>query len=368
MVGGGIVGLAHALALAKSGRRVVLFERTSPAVGASVRNFGLVWPVGQPGGPRHERAMRSRAIWADVATAAGLHMAETGSLHLAYRQDEWAVLEEFAATQNGSAHGRRLLSAGETLRRSPSVHAEGLMGSFWSPTECTVDPRQAIREIPGYLARVHGVHLAYATTVLRVSLPVVETTAGAWSVDHVIVCSGQDFETLYPDVFAAADITRCKLQMLRTVPQPADWALGPALCAGLTLAHYDSFKGCGSLAALKARLAAEFPFAAEHGIHVLLSQTSRGELTIGDSHHYGPTVDPFDRTDIDEEILAHLGAFFHAPDPRIAERWHGVYPKMTNGASELVRIPEPGVRIVNGLGGAGMTLSFGLAEEVAASL
>jgi len=51
----------------------------------------------------------------------------------------------------------------------------------------------------------------------------------------------------------------------------------------------------------------------------------------------------------------------------ISERWYGVYPKFQGGLN-LVIEPEPGVTVVNGLGGAGMTLSFGLAEEIIGKL
>lgn len=45
------------------------------------------------------------------------------------------------------------------------------------------------------------------------------------------------------------------------------------------------------------------------------------------------------------------------------QSWHGIYPKMTNGAYELIVDIEPGVTLINGLGGNGMTLSFGLCEQ-----
>ena len=45
IVGGGIAGLAHAYMALRKGYRVVLFEREEFAVGASVRNFGLIWRI-----------------------------------------------------------------------------------------------------------------------------------------------------------------------------------------------------------------------------------------------------------------------------------------------------------------------------------
>ncbi|WP_462219906.1 FAD-dependent oxidoreductase [Ferruginibacter sp.] len=48
----------------------------------------------------------------------------------------------------------------------------------------------------------------------------------------------------------------------------------------------------------------------------------------------------------------------------MAETWHGIYPKLTNGDTEIFFSPDPGVYVLNGVGGAGMTLSFGLAEEM----
>jgi D-hydroxyproline dehydrogenase subunit beta len=104
------------------------------------------------------------------------------------------------------------------------------------------------------------------------------------------------------------------------------------------------------------------PFCVHNGIHVLLSQTSLGELTIGDSHEYGLAPSPFDREEINRAILDYLGTFASAPTFAIAERWHGIYPKLP-GKTEFIATPEKGVTIVNGLGGAGMTFSFGLAEE-----
>ncbi len=363
VIGAGIVGLAFAYAYAKRGKRVVLLERSDMAVGASVRNFGLVWPIGQKAGPVAERAMRSAALWQEVIDRARLWHSPTGSLHLAYADDEFAVLNEYLDSQT-EKYGRQLLTPEQVRARSSYASIKGLVGGLWSPTERMVDSRQAIRAIPGMLREQFQVELCFGATVLEIDLPQIRTTDGTvWRVAEAVVCSGTDFETLYPGWFRASGLARCKLQMMRTTPVAGKILLEPALCSGLTLQHYDCFAECPSLPALRRRLQVELPFHCEHGIHVLISQTPRGEFTVGDSHTYGPTPEPFDREDIYVAILEYLQRFTNLPPSSIAERWHGVYAKRPGGTEWMVQ-PAEGVRVVTGLGGSGMTLAFGLAEEV----
>jgi glycine/D-amino acid oxidase-like deaminating enzyme len=95
VVGGGIVGLAHAWMAAERGLRVVVLERTAIAQGASVRNFGMLWPIGQPSGELYEIAMRSREYWLRLGNSGVVEIEQCGSIHVAYQSDELAVLEEF---------------------------------------------------------------------------------------------------------------------------------------------------------------------------------------------------------------------------------------------------------------------------------
>jgi hypothetical protein len=119
---------------------------------------------------------------------------------------------------------------------------------------------------------------------------------------------------------------------------------------------------CSTLPALKERIATETPEYDRWGIHGLVSQTTQGELTLGDSHEYGLAVDIFNKDEIDQLMLRYISTFLDAPDLSIAERWYGVYAKHPE-KPYLTLEPAPGVRIVTSPGGAGMTLSFGIAER-----
>ena len=71
VIGGGIVGIAHAVAALERGMRVAMIERDGVCRAASVRNFGMLWPIGQRPGADEARALRSLDAWSKLAPLAG---------------------------------------------------------------------------------------------------------------------------------------------------------------------------------------------------------------------------------------------------------------------------------------------------------
>lgn len=368
VIGAGIVGLATARALSLKGYQVTVIERTQKAVGASVRNFGMVWPIGQPDGVLYNRAIRSKEIWKEIADSIGIWYDEVGSLHLAYHDDEWVVLRELY--ESFSANGRpvKLLDAAAILQSYKGINPDNLRGGLYSSTEMIVDPREAIAKVPEYLSDYLGVNFIWNTTITEIHGNSLKAGNQLFHADLVFVCSGPDLETLYPDLFADQPITKCKLQMMRFAPAETDWRIGTSICGGLSLIHYHSFKAAASLHKLKSRYNAEMQEYLDNGIHVMVSQNERGELTVGDTHEYAHTFDPFDQVALNDKVLDYLKTFAMSSDWQMVQNWHGIYPKMTNSATELLLHPNPNVYILNGLGGNGMTLSFGLAEETINSI
>jgi len=365
IIGAGIVGLATARALKLKGYRVTVIDRTDKAVGASIRNFGMIWPIGQPSGKLFNRALRSREIWQEMANAADISYDPCGSLHVAYHKDEWEVLQELQSIFSAENRNTQLYSPTHISNQFSGIQDHNLLGGLYSPSELIVDPREAIAKLAIYLKEALGVEFIWGKQINEVSEGKAICGKKIYNADIICICSGADFETLFPDLFAEMPITKCKLQMLRFVSDEPNFTIGTSVCGGLSLIHYKSFSSAKTLQILQSRYENELAEYIAAGIHVMVSQNHLGELTVGDSHEYGRTFDPFDNAAINNLILEYLETFMKSGSWKLLQTWNGIYPKMSNGETDIFLEPKPGTFIINGLGGAGMTLSFGYTEEIA---
>src|SRR5437868_8378351 len=155
IVGAGIVGLAHALAATRRGKRVIVIDRDAYANGASIRNFGFITVTGQQAGACWQRAMRSRDVWAEIAPKAGIAIEHEGLCVVARRPEAKHVLEAFLATEMGRAC--RMLTAQEALAHLPSLRAGAAEAVLWSPHDLRVESRTAIPKLARWLEEACGV-------------------------------------------------------------------------------------------------------------------------------------------------------------------------------------------------------------------
>ena len=363
VVGGGIVGLAHAWQAAVRGCSVVLFERDAIAQGASARNFGMILPLGAAPGSTHEQALRSLSLWRQLVLDAGLWYRESGALMLAYHQDEVDAMCELADSDVGHEY-RCTWMAGRTIgAKYSTVNTIGLLGGLWCRDVLLVDPREVVARVPAWLSEKHGVILRYGTEVQSVSSQNIATPHETWAVERTIVCPGADLDTLFADALSEASLTYCRLQMLRTIAQPTDWQLEPAILGGLSMRHYPVFKSCKATRTVARRVAKDSPELDRWGIHIMAVQNGRNEVVIGDSHEYNSAPKWQQRPEIVALLLRQLAGLTSPPSLMLDRKWTGVYVKHASRAAVVLR-PKPTVRVITGLGGLGMTLSLALAGDV----
>ena len=358
VVGQGIIGLAHALAAARHGLRVIVIDRTVRATGASIRNFGFVTVTGQERQQMWPLAMRAKQIWADVAPQAGIAIEQTGLVMTARRPAAAAVLEAFMATEMGE--GCELLTHAQLQARHPDVPYQPCAAALISPHELRVEARSAVPAVAAWLRDALGVHFAPPASVIGCEPGQVITSAGTIRAGLIFVCPGDDLNALYPDVMAAHGVTRCKLQMLRLAAP--GYRLPSPVMSDLGLTRYQGYSALPEAADIIAQMRAEQPDAVAAGIHLIAVQSGDGSLVVGDSHDYGDAPDPFLDEAIDDLIRAEFAATLGSPPPTIA-RWMGVYASSAQQNWFSTQV-APGVHVSVVTCGAGMSTGFAIGEQV----
>jgi FAD dependent oxidoreductase TIGR03364 len=368
IVGGGVLGTMHAVMARRHGFSVTQLEREPEARGASVRNFGLVWVSGRRAGAELALALRARQLWGEIGAAVpATGYRGDGSLTIASDEAELSVLREAAKLPDAAEREFELLDADGVRAVNP-----GLRGAFVGGLHCRADaivePRLTQPALRGYLADPSYEWLPGREAV-EVAANGVRDSRGDWHRgDLVVLCTGAHFTGVAgPHLTSAgalaaasadgAGLRRVRLQMLQT--DPLETRLSTALADGDALRYYPAYD-----VPSRASLGPQLPVAAASRAQLLLVQRLDGSLTIGDTHEYDEPFG-FDVTeDAYDHLLARAAALLGGPLPRVRRRWAGVYSEVTGAPALYHRSTvAPGVVLVTGPGGRGMTCAPAIAEE-----
>jgi FAD dependent oxidoreductase TIGR03364 len=359
VAGGGIIGTWHALELAAAGFSVEHLEAAAAPTGASVRNFGLVWVSGRRSGAELEVARRARRRWEEIGAAVpGVGFRPMSSLTVAGDRTASAVMEAFARHPDAAARSISFLEPDEVRACNPAVRGD-VAGALHCAEDAVVEPRLALGALRAHLAAVHGERYRFhpgRRVVAAEPHALVDTMGTRWEGDLVVLATGAAYDHLPGSGPVAARLRRVRLQMLQTAPFAT--RLTTSLADADTLRYYPAYES-----APLARLGEQVRVAADHHLQLLVVQRPDGGLTIGDTHAYG---EPFDFAlceDPTHELLDRVRRILGAELPPVQRRWEGVYAQCIDGEVCLREEVQPGVWVVTGSGGRGMTCSPAIAAD-----
>ena len=369
IVGGGILGTFHAYHALERGLKVALFERNQQPQSATVRNFGQVVPSGM-NLKWQQYGRKSLEIYKSLQTASDLSLSPNGSIYLASDEEELQLIEELNAINKQNDYPSQLLGPQACYERYPNLVSGYCKGALFFPEEISVNPRLMIHRVHSYL-RQHPNFSLYTNTLIKeldsagINCKATDLQGNNYWGEKALVCSGAEFEWLFPELFNASDIEMVKLQMLRLKPQQNIHIPGNIL-TGLSIRRYESFQECPSYKSIKAKEDSN-SFWKKWGVHILFKQEADGSIILGDSHEYADVqmkdgIDFYLREEITRYFINEGAKIFNLEHWEIDDQWLGIYSQCKTQDIFQHNIDDK-IYIVTGIGGKGMTASPGFSHS-----
>jgi FAD dependent oxidoreductase TIGR03364 len=369
VVGGGVLGTFHAYHAAKKGLKVAILEKNDLPRGSSVQNFGQIVPSGMDA-KWQAYGRQSLDVYKQIQAEFDISVRQNGSVYIASNEEEIQLLEELAVIVAERDYPAQMLSPYACLTRYEGLRKDYCKGGLFFPEEITLEPRIALPRIHQYLKEQKQLAIFYRTLVVDIVAHTDYCTVNTsdkrhFEADQVLVCSGYEFQALFPDIYLQSDLVAVKLQMLLLEAQKTQRLPGSIL-TGLSIRRYESFSECPSYAAIKAKEAPD-SLAKKWGVHILFKQATDGSVILGDSHEYAPaaeaeTLGTALRTDINDFMLAEAAHIFNFETWAVREAWAGVYTQCRHRDIFQTTL-EGRIHLLTGIGGKGMTASAGFAYE-----
>jgi FAD dependent oxidoreductase TIGR03364 len=369
VIGAGVLGTFHAYHAALLGKKVLLTEKDSYPVNATVRNFGQIVPSGM-NTDWFVYGVKSTNVYKKIQAEFDISIRQNGSVYIASDKDEQQLIHELKSIMDNRGYESQLLSQKQCIEKWPALKPSYCREGLFFPQEVSAEPAYLIHRLIKYCqAKFPNLTYKPETTVIDChvtgnAVRVATQKGEAFMADKVIVCNGTEFKILFSDLFRESGIEISKLQMLRTVPKPTV-SLDGNILTGLTIRRYESFYECPSFHTIKTPdHLAELK---KWGIHILFKQAIDGSIIMGDSHEYAGVNS---QDDLGFSLNQHINQLMVQEAQRIvsfdvsniASSWAGFYSQ--HSEKDIVEFDvEDKIHIRTAIGGKGMTSSAGYAAK-----
>jgi len=249
VVGAGVVGLACAAELARTGLSVCVLER-HPRAGmetsthnSGVLHAGIYYP---PGTLKAALCVEGQRLLYEFCERYGVPHQRCGKLITASTPEKIGALESLLATGNANgAESLQIIDGAETLKREPHVKAAA---ALWSPGTGIMEPEALIRTLrdlctsrdvvflPGTAvvgANAAGEELDVHTGQETIRARTVVNAAGLYADDVSAACGGESFR-IYPVRGEYAELAPAKRSLVNGLIYPLPEASGHGLGVHLT--------------------------------------------------------------------------------------------------------------------------------------
>jgi glycine/D-amino acid oxidase-like deaminating enzyme len=232
IVGGGVMGLSTAWALARSGHDVELFEqgKLPNHLASSFDEHRLIrHPYGDHVGYTRmidDAFAAWELLWRDLGKQL---YAPTGTLALTGNGADWA--ERSATTLTEIGRPMTELPLDELPRRFPMLNAQGVERAFWIDTGGVLFAQDIVAALTGHLARQRNVRLHAESPIRSADLEhgrVVSEGGAVHDADTVVVAAGAWVGKLLPSVAPRLVPSRQVVIYFALTPEDrAVWSKGP---------------------------------------------------------------------------------------------------------------------------------------------
>ena len=369
VVGAGNLGTFHAYHALLKGKSVLMIEKDSEPIEATVRNFGQIVPSGQALENWFEYGRESLAIYKNIQTKFDVTVRQNGTYYFASDDQEMSLLEETRALFKLQNYPSTLLNRKSCYDRFQNLNTDYYKGGLFFPEEISVEPRTMVHQVRQFLIQDFGLEFLNNTVVKNCDIEngicKVQTSDNQlFYAEKVAICNGYELKILFPEIFKQSQMKVCKLNMMQTFPMP-EMKLNGNILSGLSIRRYDSFKSCISYNNLTTP-EWQKPYQ-QWGIHILFKQAMNGSIIIGDSHEYAD-VDENAKLpigidmEINELILKEAKRMMTLPNWKIQNYWAGYYAQAANDGIFEHDIAQK-IYISTGIGGKGMTTGAGYSRK-----